>query len=245
MLIDDTLAIDAGALTSTLSFDEQSAIRSVLLTHRHWDHVKDMPGFGFTVFSKIVAGLPVVPVEVYSALDVRDTLIAQTMSEGYWLNLFEVPDTDRPVFRHRLVTPGEEFAVGQYRICPIVAKHSVPTVGYEIHDAAGQVVYYTGDNGPGSADNWVKASPQVMITECTYSNAQRAIDSGDMFGHLCPSQLEVELGRYRAVKGYLPRVYVIHVNPIFEADIAREIGTVARNLGASVELATEGMRLRV
>jgi ribonuclease BN (tRNA processing enzyme) len=43
ILIDDRMAIDAGGLTSTLTFEEQPRLEAVLITHRHFDHVKDLP----------------------------------------------------------------------------------------------------------------------------------------------------------------------------------------------------------
>src|SRR5579859_5818797 len=51
LLIDGWLAIDAGSLASGLTLDEQLAVTDVLVTHQHWDHVKDLGGFGFNRFS--------------------------------------------------------------------------------------------------------------------------------------------------------------------------------------------------
>ena len=41
-LLGDEVAIDAGAITSMLSLDEQTRIRSVLISHPHMDHVRDL-----------------------------------------------------------------------------------------------------------------------------------------------------------------------------------------------------------
>ena len=41
-LIDGVLALDAGSLARALSFEEQRGVRAVLLTHRHFDHIKDL-----------------------------------------------------------------------------------------------------------------------------------------------------------------------------------------------------------
>ena len=38
LLVDKELVIDAGAITSTLTAEEQSQIKAVLLTHQHLDH---------------------------------------------------------------------------------------------------------------------------------------------------------------------------------------------------------------
>ena len=43
ILIDDVLAVDAGGLTSSLSFAEQENVEHILLTHGHYDHVRDVP----------------------------------------------------------------------------------------------------------------------------------------------------------------------------------------------------------
>ena len=41
-LLGDEVAIDAGAITSMLSLEEQTRIRSVLVSHPHMDHVRDL-----------------------------------------------------------------------------------------------------------------------------------------------------------------------------------------------------------
>jgi phosphoribosyl 1,2-cyclic phosphodiesterase len=42
VLVDGVLAMDAGALTSSLTFAEQEKVSSILLTHCHYDHVRDV-----------------------------------------------------------------------------------------------------------------------------------------------------------------------------------------------------------
>ena len=42
LLVDGVLAVDAGALTSSLTFAEQEKVSSILLTHCHYDHVRDV-----------------------------------------------------------------------------------------------------------------------------------------------------------------------------------------------------------
>ena len=42
-MVDQDLVIDAGAITSTLTPEEQSRIQALLLTHQHLDHIRDVP----------------------------------------------------------------------------------------------------------------------------------------------------------------------------------------------------------
>ena len=43
ILIDGDVVLDAGAITSTLSAEEQNRIKAVLITHCHYDHIRDLP----------------------------------------------------------------------------------------------------------------------------------------------------------------------------------------------------------
>lgn len=41
-LVNDSILLDAGAVTSSLSLDRQSQIHDILVTHAHLDHIKDI-----------------------------------------------------------------------------------------------------------------------------------------------------------------------------------------------------------
>lgn len=45
-LSDGVIALDAGGLTRSLTFDEQLAVEAVILSHRHFDHIRDLFPFG-------------------------------------------------------------------------------------------------------------------------------------------------------------------------------------------------------
>jgi len=241
ILVDGGLAIDAGSLASGLTLDEQLGVTDLLITHQHWDHVKDLNGFGFNIYSQFASGAGPTNAVVYCSDDVKQSLEKTTLSSGIWMDFFNIPDSVHPTFVHHPVQPNAEYFVGQFTVKTIPVNHSVPTLGYQLTEGQNKRLFYTGDNGPGAADHWVNADPTVLITECTFSNAMAGVDAGKMFGHLYPRQLQTELEAFRARKGYLPTVYLIHVNPFYEAEIRKEVADVAKNLGATVEVATEGM----
>ena len=241
ILVDGGLAIDAGSLASGLSLDAQLNVTDVLITHQHWDHVKDLNGFGFNLYSKFASGAGPVSANVFCTEDVKSVLEKQTLSPSVWMDFFQVPDAVHPTFVHCPVQANGEYLVGQFTVKAIPVNHSVPTFGYQLADSRGKRLFYTADNGPGAAQHWINSDPTVLITECTFSNKMAGIDGGKMFGHLCPQQLQRELEEFRARKGYLPIVYLIHVNPLYESAIRQEVTEVAKNLGAQVEVASEGM----
>ena len=74
-LIDGVLAIDAGGLTGALSFEEQQGIRAVILSYRHFDHVRDVIPLGATL--RGMGGT----VEIYAIKDTID-FVADKLLDG-------------------------------------------------------------------------------------------------------------------------------------------------------------------
>src|SRR3990172_117477 len=87
LLVDGVLALDAGSLTSTLTLQEQSAIRSVLLTHQHYDHIKDLATLGFNRLGRGQITICCTP-------GVRAAVESTILSEEIWLNFFNLPSAD-------------------------------------------------------------------------------------------------------------------------------------------------------
>ncbi len=237
ILVDATLAIDAGSLSSGLTLDEQLRVRDVLLTHQHWDHVKDLAGFGFNLMG---AGQQAT---IYCTDQVRQAISTTLLSSQYWIDFFAGPELNRPVFAHRAVEPGSEISVRDYRVLPVPVNHSVPTMGYQVTDPLSRKLYYTGDNGPGCGERWSAAQPDVLITECTFSNLEA--EEAAQHGHLAPIYLQEALEAFRARRSYIPKVILVHVNPFHEERIRIEVAEVAKRLQASIDIGCEGLSFAV
>jgi cAMP phosphodiesterase len=52
LLINGTIALDAGSLSQALSIEDQVAVRSILLSHSHMDHTNSLPFFIENVYGK-------------------------------------------------------------------------------------------------------------------------------------------------------------------------------------------------
>jgi len=81
----------------------------------------------------------------------------------------------------------------------------------------------------------------LLITEVAGPNKY-----GDWFkkaGHLCAGLLKEELIQFRQIKGYLPRVIVIHIGNPFEQEIKEEVARVAQELEADISLGYEDMKI--
>ena len=236
LLVDDCLALDAGGLTSSLSFAAQQKLKAILLTHKHYDHIKDVPAIAMNFY------LSGTTINVYSTLPVHDALATHLLGGGLYPNFLEWPQ-ESPTIKFNVVEPLQPEQIEGYSVLAIPLNHSVPAVGYQITSADGKTVFYTGDAGPDLADCWQQISPQLLVIEVTASN--RYEEFGRESGHLTPSLLKQELVSFREIKGYLPPVVVVHMNPRLESEIEAEIAGVAKDLGNPITLGYEGMGLRL
>ena len=234
LLIDDTLAIDAGGLTSSLSFQAQQKLRAILLTHQHYDHIRDVPAIAMNFF------LQGTSINIYSILPVYDALATHLLDGKLYPKFLEQPQGN-PTIKFTIIEPYKTEQIEGYSILAVKVNHAVPVVGYQVTSSDGKIVFYTGDTGPGLARCWENVSPQLLITEVTAPD--RYEEFGRESGHLTPSLLKQELTAFQAVKGYLPQVVVVHMSPNLEKEIEAEIAVVANDLNNSITLAYEGMQL--
>ena len=234
LLIDGVLALDAGALTSSLPFSEQLKLKAILITHYHYDHIRDIPLIAMNLF------LNGASINVYSIAPVRDAISSHLLDGSLYPKFLEKPE-GKATIKFHTVEPYQTIQIEGYSVLPLPLAHSVPAVGYQVTSTNGKKVFYTGDVGPGLAHSWQYISPQLLITEVTASN--RFEEFGKESGHLTPSLLREELVSFQKIKGYLPQVITVHMNPNLEAEIAAELTAVAKDLGASITLAYEGRQI--
>jgi ribonuclease BN (tRNA processing enzyme) len=235
-LIDDVLAVDAGALTSSLTFAEQQKLRAILLTHQHYDHIRDLPALGmnFYLYEKTI--------EIYGTSTVRDVISAHLLNDILYPGFLEKPP-EKPVIQFKLIEPGQAEVIAGYTVLPVSVNHAVPTVGFQISPPSGKKVFITSDTGPGLHDCWKQVAPDLLIIEVTGLNKYG--DFARQAGHFTPALLQQELEAFREVKGYLPQVITVHMNPLDEKGIKAEIAEVARALQLKIRLGYEGMRVNI
>ena len=236
LLIDDVLAIDAGALTSSLSLPAQLKLKAILLTHQHYDHIRDIPAIAMNLF------LADKSINIYSIRPVYDALSTHLLNDKLYPNFLKQPP-ENPTLKFTVIEPHQAEQIEGYSILAIPVNHSVPIVGYQVTSPEGKGVFYTGDTGPGLAGCWEYLSPQLLIIEVTATDKYKAWAAGS--GHLTPSLLKQELINFRELKGYMPQVVLVHMNPNLEKKIEAEIAVVAKVLNNSITLAYEGMQIRL
>lgn len=231
ILIDDSLALDAGSLTSELSLEEQKNVSSILLTHGHYDHVRAVPAFAFNNYAKLT--------KVYGTRQTLDILSSHLVDGTIYPKFTErIGPHQRPALELVPLTAFEPAEIEGKTVLPVAVNHPLGAVGYAISSKEGATLFYSGDTGPGLAETWHTIEPSLIITDGTFPNRLRNMANDS--GHLCPDMLRDELLELRRLNDSLPRVILIHVTPQFEKEIQDELQETARASGASIKIAREG-----
>ena len=231
LLVDDVICIDAGAVHTALTFEEQRRVRAVLLTHRHFDHIHGVPllaintaGHGLTR----IYGLGPVLAEL------REHLINGVLYPTF------LPGGNLPSLDLRPIEPFEEIEIEGHTAIAVPVEHGVPAVGYEVRSPDGRSMFYTGDTGGGLAAAWEHVTPDALFCEVTYPNAH-----GGASKHLTPARFEAEMATYLGGKPAPARVITVHMTPWLEEAILAELAEVSRRLGVEIEAAYEGMVVEI
>ncbi len=203
-LVNETLAVDAGALTEALTLEEQARLNAVLVTHSHMDHVASLPFLAENVF-----GVDHPPVAVLAPDDVLVALKTHLFNDALWPDFSQIPGASGPSVTFRAVPVGAPFAADGLTATAVRVAHVVPTYGYVLADAGGAVVF-SGDTGP-TEEIWrvARETPglRALFVECSFpSDLQRV---ADVSCHLTPVTLKAELPK---LPPGLP-VYLYHMKP--------------------------------
>ena len=236
IIIDDKIAIDAGCLASELTFLEQEKIRAILLTHGHYDHIKEIPAYAFNNTQKIT--------KVYGNQQTLEIL------KDHLLNGFIYPDftknnhfIKKPTIKLETIKTNEIINFNEYEIKPLPVNHTIISNGYEIKTKDGKKIFISGDTGPGLKELWKNIQPELMIIELTFPNKleKTAINSK----HLCPKLLNNELKDFYKINNYYPKIILIHLNPTYEKEIKEEILRISEKLGIKIDLASERKKISI
>ncbi len=212
-LIDETLLLDAGTIGAVLSEDEQWAIRHILVTHAHLDHIRGIPVLADNVLIKNLGH----QVKIAAPQQVLAALRAHLLNDIIWPDFARLPSPETPVIGYRELEPGNTTDIGGYAVTAVSVNHSVPAVGYIVRKGKAGILY-TGDTGPTEAIWKHAVDLSALIVEASFPNAME--ETALLTGHLTPRLLGRELGKVAQLP---PRILVTHPKPQYYDTIRAEL----------------------
>jgi ribonuclease BN (tRNA processing enzyme) len=214
LLVNETVALDAGSLSQVLSIERQQQVQSILLTHSHMDHISSLPFFIENVFGKLREA-----VDVYASPATIYALRRHLFNNDTWPDFTRLPNHLLPVVRFHELEDEVPIVIGGVRFTPIPVNHLVPTFGFLIeHDGA--KLLWSSDTGP-TQRLWEIANRTENLrgvwVDTSFDNSMQQI--ADVSGHLTPQSLAGEL---RKLERKLP-VLLHHLKPPCIARIHDEV----------------------
>ncbi|MBA4371505.1 MAG: MBL fold metallo-hydrolase [Thermodesulfovibrio sp.] len=232
-LIDGTLLLDAGTIGAKLSAREQSAIKHILITHSHLDHIKGIPFLA----DNIIITRASHSVTLYGVRETLDSLKKNLLNDKIWPDFTKISASIDPVLKLRPITPSKMFRVGDYAIRGYRVNHTVPAVGYIVRDSKGKTLLYTGDTGP-TEEIWkARGRLDAIIIEVSFPDAMEEL--ARKTGHMTPAMLVAELTK---LKGFSGRVFITHPKPQYIKQIRKEIARLGMQ---QIELLQDGKSYRI
>ncbi len=223
-LVGDEVAIDAGAITSTLSLREQERIRSVLVSHPHMDHVRDLATLADNRCQQGGSTLDIVGIPA-----TIEALRKHFFNDIIWPDFTRIDAKDGPTVRFVEVHPNRVAEVDGYEVTPVMVNHTVDTSAFIIRQNDASIVY-GGDTGP-TDELWTHINAlddlQALMMEVSFPNDEAELAYSSR--HLTPETLASELSKLEQ-SDELP-ILLYHIKPTFEARVLRELAKVqGRNL---------------
>jgi ribonuclease BN (tRNA processing enzyme) len=218
-LVDDTVAIDAGAITRALSIAEQRLLRHVVITHTHMDHTSTLP---FLIENSF--GSSDEPVSVYCSKRGLAGVRRHLFNNDTWPDFTRIPNHMYPSVRFQEIEIEQPFVIsglpsGDLEITAIPVNHIVPTTGLLIRQGASSVIF-TSDTGP-TERIWEVANETedlaAIITECSFPNNLQAV--ADVSLHLTPASLGAELAKIHCDAP----VFLYHFKPPYLDELRSEL----------------------
>jgi len=214
LLINGTLAIDAGSLTQALSVEEQAEIRHIFLTHSHLDHICSLPFYTKNVFGHTEA-----PVAIRALPETLDVLRRHLFNDELWPDFSVIPSPDNPIICYSEIQPEATYEVDGLRITPIAVNHLVPCVGYRVEDDHSAFIFTSDTAETDRIYEIANATPnlKLFITEVSFPNHQHKLAEASR--HLTAEKLRGELAK---LKGNTT-VAIYHLTPGDKSTILPEL----------------------
>jgi ribonuclease BN (tRNA processing enzyme) len=217
-LINDSIVLDAGAITSTLHLNEQAKIKHILVSHSHLDHIKDIP-----FLAANMVGIEHHTITIISAEAILTYIKAHLFNDAIWPDFAMLPTPEAPILKFQRIPTNQDIPLHDITIRAVRVNHLVDAVGYIIKDKTSTIVY-TGDTGP-TEEIWKETNREknlrAIFIETSFPNRLKKL--ADDSGHLTPSGLGGEL---KKIHNGSPDIFILHLKPQYLTEIKKELDQI-------------------
>lgn len=214
LLINETIALDAGSLAQVLTIERQERVRKIVLTHSHLDHTNSLPFFVENVFDGQQGAI-----DIYASKATIYSVRKHLFNNDSWPDFSRMPNNLLPSMKFHELEPEVPVVLDGVKFTPFKVDHLVPTYGYLIEEGS-EGLLWSSDTGP-THRLWELANLSVnlkaLCIETSFDNAMQQI--ADISLHLTPDTLATELEK---LERRIP-ILLHHLKPTCIQQIRNEI----------------------
>ena len=232
-LINDVIAVDAGSAGFYRTAQEQAAIKHVLISHTHMDHVASLP----ILLENAFEGKPECIV-LHGSAEVLECIHKDLFNDRIWPDFIKMSENSKaPFVKLSPIAPEVPFTLEGLRITPVMVDHVVPTMGFVIEEPQSSVIIVS-DTGP--TDRIYEIARQTpnlkaVYLEACFPNSMEWL--AKVSKHLTPAMFKVEAQKIDPSA----RVLAVHIKSRYRDQVSREL----HELGLpNVEIAIPGVSYR-
>ena len=223
-LLDGRVCLDAGSITNMLPLKEQQRIETVIVSHAHLDHVRDLAMLADT---RTQQGGP--PLTIASTPGTIAVLKKHFFNDRLWPDFTKIPGQKNPTVVFQSLRPELETSISGFRVRPVLVDHAVEAAAFVVGDGTSSIAY-SGDTGP-TERFWEVLLEQpnlrALIMEVAFPNEQAVLAHDSC--HHTPKSLEQELKKLGTARRDLP-VLLFHIKPVFQRQVESQLAKLrARN----------------
>ncbi|MEP6944653.1 MAG: 3',5'-cyclic-nucleotide phosphodiesterase [Acidobacteriota bacterium] len=215
LVIDDSVAFDAGSLAFSCSDLHRELIRDIFLSHAHLDHIAGLPIYLDDLFSVLTE-----PVRVHATAEMIDVLERDVFNWSVYPKFSKLRNSSGPVIEYRPFMPGTVVPIKHLNFMPVEVNHNVPSVGVLVSDNKCSIGI-TGDTAH-TDEIWKLFSSRkdlaAVLIECAFPD--ELAELAGVSHHLTPSELVSELFKFGRTD--VP-VYVINIKPMYRERVNEQI----------------------
>jgi len=213
-LINDDILLDSGTICSSLHPDELEKIRTIFISHPHFDHVKGIPSLAETLIFMETAS----PVTICASGMAIEAIRTHILNDVIWPDFSRLPSAEKPVLRYREIAEGiPVVASGGITLTPHCLHNSQSDYGYLIENGSSSLLY-TSDIGADASLSINGRVAENIIVEVSFPDEKSGLAT--LTGHLTPGLLLEMIGRLPTA----PRtIFVSHMKTYFREQIVRQL----------------------
>ncbi len=235
-LLDSTLLIDAGSITSVLDVEGQKKIRNILITHVHVDHI-----MGLATMADNLFGHCKTTINVWGASEVIASLKSLFFNDIIWPDFTQMTSDMQPcpVVTFHSMAEEKPSPVGESIVTMVRVNHVVPSSAFFIENN-NKTLLHVGDTGP-TEKVWSlgrrKTNLRGVVLEASFPN--RFQELADLSRHLTPQTLAKEVEKLGNPS--VP-ILVTHLKPQYREEIIKELEKIK---GCRLEILKDGDSLQL